>query len=723
MRDRVGSADGRIDRVRLVAVLGVVWLALYAALTAVSRSRGATFAVDLAYLVPILAATALSVAAARAARGRTRRAWTVLAVSNASWAAGELIWVAYAHLGSGPPAVSVADIFYLSSYAIALPAILMGFGAANPLRHVRGLLDAALVALALGAVGWHVVLRPALPTTPGVAEVVAFLYPVLGVAIVTTVVSVGLAGHRFVPPWVLLAGAAFAVGGLTDAGYAYAFVVHTYDSDDWLNIGWQGAAVLLCLAAAAVLDRPDREAQVRRLDRDVSALPILAAAAAAICLVVSERLSDGGTGVDTLAIVVVLFAGLLVRQVVMTHDRTRLAAELSRALDEQERLATTDGLTGLYNRRHFQERLRSSVERARGPAAAASLLMIDIDRFKKVNDTFGHPAGDTALRAVADRIRAAVRPADAVARYGGEEFVCLLPAAEEEVALEVAEQIRRAIGGTPIPLGGGQVTLTASVGVATAGTRGRPPVDADALLLGADAALYRAKACGRNRVVIDSRLADLTLETDPALPPALVWLADAIDAKLSAQEHSTAVSRWGLLVAERLGLDAGVLRRVAAAGRLHDIGKVAVPDRILTTCDRLTDEQWRHLRRHPAEGARLLTELGARPDLAAIVVAHHERYDGGGYPHQLAAADIPIEARIIAVADAWAAMRADRPYAGALTVAQARRQIQEGRGSQFDPVVADTFLTMVDEGMIDDPAPLQATPRQPENAGSPVDRT
>ena len=132
-----------MDRVRLVAVLGVVWLALYAALTAVSRSRGAMLAVDVAYLVPILAATALSVAAARAARGRTRRAWTLLATSNASWAAGELIWVAYAHLGSGPPGVSVADIFYLSSYVIALPAILIGFGAANPLRHVRGLLDAA----------------------------------------------------------------------------------------------------------------------------------------------------------------------------------------------------------------------------------------------------------------------------------------------------------------------------------------------------------------------------------------------------------------------------------------------------------------------------------------------------------------------------------------------------------------------------------------------------
>ena len=166
-----------------------------------------------------------------------------------------------------------------------------------------------------------------------------------------------------------------------------------------------------------------------------------------------------------------------------------------------------------------------------------------------------------------------------------------------------------------------------------------------------------------------------------------------------------------------------MLRRVAAAGRLHDIGKVAVPDRILTTCYPLTDEQWRHLRRHPGEGARLLTELGERPDLAAIVVAHHERYDGGGYPHRLAGADIPLEARIISVADAWAAMRADRPYAAALTVAQARQQIQEGRGSQFDPAVADTFLTLVDEGMIDDPAPLQATPRQPENAGIPVDRT
>jgi two-component system cell cycle response regulator len=168
------------------------------------------------------------------------------------------------------------------------------------------------------------------------------------------------------------------------------------------------------------------------------------------------------------------------------------------------------------------------------------------------------------------------------------------------------------------------------------------------------------------------------------------------------------VSRWSLLVGERLGVDIATLRRIGAAGRLHDVGKLSVADAVLRKALPLTEAEWAQLERHPAESARLLTELGQRPDLAVVVAAHHERFDGSGYPLGLAGPDIPIEARIVAVTDAWAAMLADRPYAPARTVAAAREQIEQGRGSQFDPAVADVFLALVDEGRIGGLAALAA---------------
>jgi diguanylate cyclase (GGDEF)-like protein len=353
--------------------------------------------------------------------------------------------------------------------------------------------------------------------------------------------------------------------------------------------------------------------------------------------------------------------------------------------------------------------LRLDAERAERDGSPFSIIMIDLDRFKKVNDTCGHPTGDRVLVEAAGRIRGAVRHTDLVARYGGEEFACLLPGAGEETALQVAEQVRRALSRTTVAVPGGhQVRLTGSLGVASAGTRGgRPHGDVEGLIHDADGALYRAKARGRDQVVAASRIADLALDTDPDLPAALVWLADQIDAKLGSHEHSTAVSRWALLTGERLGLHQSALRRTAAAARLHDIGKINVDDAILTKPARLSQAEWEVLRRHPREGARLLTELSDRADLAPLVGAHHERWDGTGYPARLRGEEIPVEARIIAVCDSWAAMRADRTYAAALSEEAARQQIERGRGTQFDPAVADAFLALLDEGAIDDLAPLR----------------
>jgi len=687
---------------------GVGWLAVFVVLLVIAQVvHPSTALVDVPYLVPIVAAVGLSVTAAMVTRGRTRTAWTLLATSNALWLVGEVVWVYYTYvLQRGPPAVSSADFFYLSSYVFAIPAILVGIGSTGHLRHIRGLLDAGLLALGLGTIGWQVAISPSLPEAPRLADVVAFAYPLFGVAIVTTLAAVGLAGRHRLPVWAVLVGAGFAVAGVTDAMYAYSIAAQNTDSN-WTNIGWQIEAVLFGLGAVAAIRRPEPAARERPRARDLTAVPLVIAGLAATGLILADRLDHGPLNGGTLAILLALFAGLLARQLLIIRDRTQLATQLRAALREQERLAITDGLTGVYNRRFFQEMLRIEAERGERAETPLSLILIDLDEFKKVNDGYGHPAGDVVLAQIAGRIRGGVRSTDVVARYGGEEFVCLLPGAGEEVAVEIAEQIRQSIGRDAVAVGGGRsVCLTSSLGVATAGTRAaRPLTEPDGLVNDADAALYRAKANGRNRVVATGMLVD-PIDTDPDLPPGLVWLADQIDAKISAHEHSTAVSRWSLLVGERLGVETATLRRVGAAGRLHDVGKLSVEDSVLRKVLPLTAAEWAQLQRHPAESARLLTELGQRPDLAAVVAAHHERFDGSGYPLGLAGQEIPIEARIVAVADAWAAMLADRPYASARTVAAAREQIEQGRGSQFDPAVADAFLALVDEGLIGDLAAL-----------------
>lgn len=700
--------------IRWAVGAGVAWLALFAALTALGHGSAelGRFVGNVVYAVPIVLLVPLCVLAARRARGRLRTAWWLLAASNLAWLAGELTWSLYSYLRPGGlPSPSLADVAYLASYALALPGIVIGFGGVARMRQVRGMIDAGLVALGVGAVGWTFVIGPLVPGTATAGTLIAFVQPLLAVVIVTTIVVVGICGHREVPPSFMVAGAGFVVAGISDAVYVYLYVLHAYQDDSWLNIGWQIEALLLCLAAAMAARRPEPLPEVRRLDRDFAVLPGAVAVFSTAAVFVADRLTKGQLAWSTLMVAMVLATGVLVRQALVTRDRTRLAEALTGALREQERLAITDGLTGLYNRRFFQEMLRLDAERAERAGAPLSLIIIDLDRFKQINDTCGHPAGDRVLVEAADRIRRAVRPADLVARYGGEEFVCLLPGAGEDTALEVAGRVRGALSRTPLPVPGGRaVRLTASLGVASAGTRGgRPHGDLEGLIHDADGALYRAKARGRDQVVVAGRLADLALDTDPDLPSALVWLADQIDAKLGNHEHSTAVSRWALLTGERLGLHQAALRRTAAAARLHDIGKINVDDAILTKPGRLTQEEWDVLRRHPQEGARLLTELSERADLAPLVGAHHERYDGKGYPAGLRGEEIPIEARIIAVCDSWAAMRADRAYATALSPERAREQIERGRGTQFDPAVADAFLALLDEGAIDELAPLRHT--------------
>jgi two-component system cell cycle response regulator len=242
-----------------------------------------------------------------------------------------------------------------------------------------------------------------------------------------------------------------------------------------------------------------------------------------------------------------------------------------------------------------------------------------------------------------------------------------------------------------------------SIGVAALPIHASKPDD---LIVLADRALYGAKQAGRNRILIGSTQlpappqAVAKFEIDDTVLDILCRLEDEMEGYQAPNEHSSAVGRWAGIVALHAGFDDEARARCELAGRLHDIGKIVVAPEILAKSDPLTAEEWRIVSMHADHGSRLLYAFGAGEATAQVVAQHHERYDGNGYPGGLARDEIRIEARVLAICDSWAAMRADRPYRIALSVEQALDQLRLGRGGQFDPDLNDLFIDLVEQGIV-----------------------
>jgi diguanylate cyclase (GGDEF)-like protein/putative nucleotidyltransferase with HDIG domain len=380
----------------------------------------------------------------------------------------------------------------------------------------------------------------------------------------------------------------------------------------------------------------------------------------------------------------------------LTLANARLHAIALRHLEDAERRAEADPLTGLLNRRGLESRFARLVAEAVEAGRELSALVLDLDRFKLINDRYGHGAGDHALRAVARTLEAGLRPGDVVGRLGGEEFLVLLPGTGPRAAWLVGERLREALRRLDAP---GVPAPTASFGVASFPAHGGSPGE---LMRAADSAMYDAKRMGRNRCMVfepgwalvrSQRTHEAQAHHEGYLR-AVLALAEAVDARdASTLEHSRTVAEYAAATAVELGLDD--VEEVRVAGLLHDVGKVGVPDAVLRKEGPLDAEEWAEMRRHPEIGARIL----AHPQLDAVrewVLRHHERPDGGGYPGGLAGAAIPLEARILSVADAYEAMTADRPYRRALRAEEARAEIVRARGTQFDARVVDAFLAVLD---------------------------
>jgi len=339
------------------------------------------------------------------------------------------------------------------------------------------------------------------------------------------------------------------------------------------------------------------------------------------------------------------------------------------------RISRADPLTGSLNRRGFAERFNAELNAAARSGQPLGLLQIDLDHFKEINDTKGHAAGDELLIWVVQVLEQTLRPTDWVGRLGGDEFAILLPSASRGNAEEVADRIRYALA----------ERAPASIGIATFPIDGADPEE---LHRAADAELYERK---RGRPGSSSRRG----VQPPDAPKELSWattLANAVDMRMAVQhEHSTNVGEYAAAIGERLGWDENRIGLLRMAGILHDVGKVAVPDRILRKAGPLTPAEFEQIKPFPAAGAEMVSRIEGLDPIVPWIRHSHERMDGKGYPDGLAGDAIPLGARIIHVADAYDSMTSKRTYRAAMSPETAMAELRAGAGTQFDPDCVDAL--------------------------------
>ena len=375
-----------------------------------------------------------------------------------------------------------------------------------------------------------------------------------------------------------------------------------------------------------------------------------------------------------------------------------MPVENSRLYAEAEEKARVDELTGLLNRRSLDEMIASEVGRHSRYGGVFSIIILDLDSFKAFNDNHGHLAGDRLLRHVGSVLKSTIRTADQAFRYGGDEFAVLLAHTTTDNAYEVAERIRSRLASE---VEAEYAPVTASLGLASWPING---ISANEVIAAADAALYHAKRSGGNQ----GYLASVTLPPldDPVVGSGevqeseslgtIMALAATVDSKDHyTGSHSKKVKEHAVALAEALNLEPLEISRLETCSLLHDIGKIGISDDILNKRGKLKAEEWATIKAHPETGATIASHARELAPYIAGILHHHERYDGSGYPKGLKGEEIPLEARILAIADAFAAMTSERAYSDALPWEEAVKEIKRGAGKQFDPHLVEVFLSVV----------------------------
>lgn len=384
-------------------------------------------------------------------------------------------------------------------------------------------------------------------------------------------------------------------------------------------------------------------------------------------------------------------------------------------IELQERLvsqANTDELTGLANRRHFQEMLERELLRAQTSGTEISLMMLDLDHFKNINDTYGHLGGDVVLRQLAEILRRHIQQLDIVARYGGEEFVIVLPGAPAQNARKSAERLCHSVAEEHWKISTERVSITVSIGVATHDGFGNG--DVLDLIKRADTALYVAKRRGRNCVVsfdeigmeetdeavmegddvlqLQEKLSTLAQNLRMQMLASISSLTRALEARDPyMMHHAENVQAYSRAIAEELDCPAQVMEYLNVAAQLHDLGKMGIPDSILHKPGSLTAREKHVVEQHPLISVQILEPLGLVAEEIRTIKYHHERFDGSGYPAGLAGKKIPFGSRILSVADAFDSLTANDVYRQTKSMDEALAEIKLKSGSHFDPEIVEAF--------------------------------
>jgi|GEM_PF-1092647 len=381
-----------------------------------------------------------------------------------------------------------------------------------------------------------------------------------------------------------------------------------------------------------------------------------------------------------------------VRLLTAIGEQLALAVQNAQLFGDAKSRADRDPLTNLFHHRYLKTRLEEEIARSRFTSQPLVVLMMDIDNFKLVNDTYGHPAGDDALRMLTAVLQATCRGSDVVGRYGGDEFMIILPDTDAEHGLRIAERIEIEVAGRALHLhDGAAIPLRCSIGLASVPADGWTPAD---IIAKADAALYQSKRQGRPMARLQ-RVGTTQMRLEGNFEPVSELLAALLARDPATRTHLEHVNRLGKEFAAVLQLSDTDTLSLLLASVLHDIGKIAIPDQVLRKPGRLTRDEYDLIRRHPQIGAMLIEHIPGFQGAANAVLHHHERYDGRGYPFKLAGEAIPLLARVLTLIDAFSAMVMDRPYHKGMDQRAAIAELQRGAATQFDPALVEKFAHMI----------------------------
>jgi two-component system, cell cycle response regulator len=585
---------------------------------------------------------------------KERVAWTVITLALVSWTFGEIYWAIFKPESYPSP----ADVGYVGFYLLLYAGIVLLLR--SRARSIGGMLwlDGATAALAAGAFGAAVIFEIVTGVTEGSTSAVVtnLAYPLGDVLLLSAVFGVfSLTGWRPGLRWFLL-GLGVLSTAVADIVYLFQSAAGTYVEGTWIDILWP-ASMLLVAASAWVNDRTRAGLMVD--GRPLLAVPAVCAVAATGILVY-----DHFARLNILAIVLATatLALVVVRLGLTFRENSRLYE-----LTHQE--ATTDALTGLGNRRQL---LADLDRRLHADTVRTTLLMLfDLDGFKSYNDSFGHPAGDALLTRLGEKLATVPDSDGAAYRLGGDEF-CLMAVVADGEAEQLIDRACAALAergeGFEIETSFGAIMLPDEA------------TEASHALQLADERLYAQKYSRRG-------------ESDRTMAALLEALSAVREPEI--QDQIAGVGSLAGDVGRMLGLRRDELEELDRAAQLHDLGKLAVPDEILSKPGPLDEREWAFVRQHTIVGERILRASPALRSVATVVRASHENWDGTGYPDGIAAEEIPLASRIIRACNAFVAMTSRRPYREAMDVEEALNELMRCAGSDFDPTVVRVLVAHV----------------------------